>query len=238
MPSHPSRWSKSFVEYLDNRQETVELLKSTPPIERQLGERRSRQLANALYRACVVLMSSHLERYVEALVVESIDAINAGQLHANALPEQLRLRQIKAILRQAYETDKLSLIEDELRRLNADFVWFWNHHNLCAGLTASVLISDFDNPLPKRIRTLFAPFGNGDIVGPAVALDQSQDRPLIEGKVRELVEKRNAIAHTGMTTDLTREDVLVYLRCLRRFVRGIDIIVGRQIEQIIGKWPW
>jgi hypothetical protein len=43
----------------------------------------------------VVLLSSYLERYVESLTVEAIDAINNANLLVQAIPELLRVAQVK-----------------------------------------------------------------------------------------------------------------------------------------------
>ncbi|MFN8490443.1 MAG: MAE_28990/MAE_18760 family HEPN-like nuclease [Caldilineaceae bacterium] len=231
-------YSKAFFEYRQNRQEIIELLRVVPSIQEQLHSRKSSQLANALYRGSVVLMSSHLERYVEALVVEAIDAINLNKPNVNTIPPSLRMAQIRQPLRHAHEIEDIVAKTNMLRSLVTDYAWFWDSSHPCDKLRGDDLINEFDNPLPKRIRLLFAPFGNSDVVGPAISLDKSDARPLIEIKVRELVEKRNAIAHTGMTADLTREDVITYLSCSRRLVRGIDRIFGKQIQAIIGNWPW
>lgn len=238
MPLQPPNRSKAFLEYRQNRQEVIELVRIAPRVEEQLRSRKSNQLANALYRGSVVLISSHLERYVEALVVEAIDAINAARPHVNSIPPLLRLAQIRQPLRLAHETDNIEKKMSTLRALMSDYSWFWDETQTCDRLRSDALINDFDNPLPNRIRILFSPFGNSDVVGPAIGLDRSDNRRLIEGKVRELVEKRNAIAHTGMTADLTREDVITYLTCSRRLARGIDVIVGKQIQIITGDWPW
>jgi hypothetical protein len=100
------------------------------------------------------------------------------------------------------------------------------------------LISGFDNPLPNRIRELFHYFAISDVVGLAISKDTRSTRGSIEVGVRELVEKRNAIAHTGMTVSITKQQVMVYFDSVYRLAFGIDWVVGEKIEQLIGHWPW
>ena len=57
-------------------------------------------------------------------------------------------------------------------------------------------------------------------------------------KVQEFIEKRNDIAHTSTTNELTQQDVVAYLRHSRRLVRGIDVVVGKQMQRTIDMWPW
>lgn len=238
MLKRPLRYSKSFIEYLRNQREIVELIRASPTDTDQLKASKKRELANALYRGSVVLLSSHLERYLESLAVEAIDAINSAKLNVKRVPETLRLTQIKHLISKAHEAKDITKKSDAIRELISNHEWFLDDTKPCERLSGDYLISGFDNPLPKRIQDLFRYFDISDVVGLAVNLDTSEDRPLIELKVKELVEKRNSIAHTGMTTDLTRVDVVIYLRCSRRLVRGIDVIAGRQIETFVGTWPW
>ncbi|MBX7259694.1 MAG: hypothetical protein K1Y02_25280 [Candidatus Hydrogenedentes bacterium] len=195
-------------------------------------------MANALYRGSVVLLSSHLERYVESLIVEAVDAINSVNPAVSSLPEALRMAQIEQSLRVAFETKNVATRIGALKSIVQDMSWFWEDTGTCNRLRGGPLIDGFDNPLPRRINRLFESIGVGGVVGRAVGLDGSTDRGIIEVKVEELVQKRNAIAHTGMTTDLTQEDVMFYMRCSRKLVRGIDIIVGGQLQGITLGWPW
>lgn len=231
-------YSKAFVEYLRNRREVVELLRAVPPDSDQLRLRRFSELANALYRGSVVLMSSHLERYIESLIVEAIDAINSVSPRIDVVPERLRLIQIEQPLRMVYETKEIAKKTVALKTFVVDYSWFWNESQICNKLSSDPLIRSFDNPLPGKIRSLFENFGISDVVGRALALDNSRDRRRIEARVKEMIEKRNAIAHTGMTTDLTRSDVTDYLRCTRKLVRCIDVVVAQEVQNITVDWPW
>lgn len=233
-----SNRSQAFAEYLQNRREVVELLRALPPVAEQLRSRQRSELANAICRACVVLHSSHLERYVESLIVEAVDSINSAELPVVSVPEALRMAQVEVPLRAAYEVKDMNKKIGVLRTFVTDLSWFWADGEVCTKLRGEPLISGFDNPLPNRIDKLFEKLGVNSVVGRAVALDSRPDRGLIEAKVREMVEKRNAIAHTGMTTDLTHEDVRVYLRCSRRLVRNMDIIVGQHLQSLTSYWPF
>lgn len=236
--SFSARFSNSFAGYLLERREVVELLHAVPPDIDQIRSRKKSQLANALYRGSVVLLSSHLERYIESLVVEAIDAINLASPHVDTLPTSLRLIQIDQPLRAISEMKDLNKKTNAIRAFVDALAWCWEENRVCTDLKADSLISGFDNPLPNRINGMFQHLGITDIVGRAVSLDHSLDRHVIQLKVQELVTKRNAIAHTGMTTDLTREDVITYLRCSRRLVRGIDGVVGQQVQRLTSTWPW
>lgn len=238
MATAPHTFSRAFAEYKQNRHEVIEILHAAPSVNDQMGSRKKRELANALYRGSVVLLSSHLERYIESLIIESIDAINEASPPIGRIPESLMLALIEPPLRSASETKDFGKKLAKIQEFVHDHEWHWNGSATCGRLNGDLLVSGFDNPLPKRIREAFFPLGLADVVGHAVGRDTSPLRGLIEGKVRELVEKRNSVAHAGMTVDLTREDVVTYIICSRRLARGIDVTVGFAMSAIVGTWPW
>jgi hypothetical protein len=229
--------SKARGEYFRNGHEIFELLRTVPYDSDQMRSLKARELANALLRGSVVLLSSHLERYVESLVVEAVDALNLASLTADVIPEVLQLAVISEPVRQAHETKDSAKKASKLRALVDGYAWFWEATQACK-LSSEVLIRSFDNPLPERIRVILRNFGISDAVGLAVAQYENPDRRLIEAKVQELVEKRNAVAHTGMTFDLTKADVVSYLVSTHRLVRGLDVVVGQAIQDVTGAWPW
>lgn len=233
----PSVYSQAYGEFRKNQHEVIELLRASPNDVNQLASPVHRQLANALHRGSVVLLSSHLERYIETLVVESIDAINLARLPATSLPESLLLKSIEPALSTAHEATKRSKKASLLKELAGDYTWFWDDVTPCK-LSSAALVDDFSNPLPTRINRLFLVFNIDNVVGKAVGLSKDPGRAIVEAKVRELVEKRNSVAHTGMTFDVTRQDVIMYFRCTYRLVRGIDIVVGNSIQSLTRTWPW
>lgn len=232
-----SKFSQAYVEFRKNQHEVVELLRASPNDVSQLASPVKRQLANALHRGSVVLLSSHLERYIESLVVESIDAINLARLPATRLPECLLMKSIERKLYTAHMATKRAKKASLLKELAGDYTWFWDGVTPCK-LSSAALVDDFNNPLPARIDRMFLVFDINDVVGKAVGLSKDPGRAIIEAKVRELVEKRNSVAHTGMTFDVTRQDVIIYFRCTYRLVQGIDIVVGKSIQSLTGTWPW
>lgn len=236
------RYSNAFDEYVHNRYEVNEILHTAPPDGEQLTSPRRRELANALHRGSVMLLSGHLERYVESLVVEAIDAINSAAPPVNQIPEPLRMIQAEQALFDAWgssQRDRKKTMQI-IKKSVSEFPWIWSDKDPCGNLKAEFLIGEnrFSNPTPYKINEVFDYFGIGKVVSKAVDLYQSPDKGLIEIKVSELIQKRNEIAHTATASSLTRQDVIDYLIHSRKLVRAIDIVVGRQIQTITGAWPW
>jgi RiboL-PSP-HEPN len=241
--------SRSFDEYISGWREVTEILRAIPR-DRFSSRSRRPQVSTALLKGCVVLLSSHLERYVESLASEAIDVMNAISPKNHLVPRALRMLHLEQPINSisnkwpSKNSDRFDQPQrmqervEELRSLMVDCHFFFGDDELCGKLDSDLLIGDFANPSPERIIKLFRYFGINNVVGKAISLDQKPDRGILDKKVDELITKRHSIAHTGSVTDLTREDVVTYLRCSRRLVRGIDIVVGQTIEPICGEWTW
>ncbi|MEW5988565.1 MAG: MAE_28990/MAE_18760 family HEPN-like nuclease [Chloroflexota bacterium] len=244
--------SKAFAEYLENWESISDFLEVAPPDSEQLLSGKKRKLAIVIYRSCILLLSSYLERYVESLMVEAIDAINYANLFAHQIPERLRIAQVKESLNDLSLTLQKRLQKDMTRDnvtamlqksqiVSNDYGWFLDDAQQFNKLSGEPLIGEnrFSNPAPDRIDELFHQLGIDRLTGKVIGLEQGEDRRAIRDKVSEMVEKRNNIAHTGGTITVTEQDVRDYLQYSNRLVRGIDNLVGEEVQRIInGHWPW
>ncbi len=240
--------SRAFAEYVSNRQGVIELLRSAPSNTEQLASSNKRKLANVVHYSCVVLLTSYLERYVEALTVEAIDAINNGTPLLHAVPEMLRVAQVKellydlaVILQKDMTKDNILLMIQKSLSLSNDCGWFLDDSQPFGRLTGEPLIGEnrFSNPSPEKIDELFRHLGITSLVGRVIGLETKPDRGAVRDKVKEMIDKRNNIAHTGGTVTVTAQDVTAYLLYSRRLVRGMDRLVGQEVQRIIGgAWPW
>ena len=240
--------SKALTEYLNNRQSVIDLLRSAPSNADQFASSKKRKLANVVYYSCVVLLSSYLERYVESLIVEAIDAINNGSPLLQSIPEMLRVAQVKEILYDLSTTlqkdmtkDNVSQMIQKSQLLLSDCGWFLDDLQPFGKLTGEPLIGEnrFSNPSPEKIDDLFRHLGIISLVGRVISLETKPDRGAVRDKVKEMINKRNNIAHTGGTVTVTEQDVAAYLLYSRRLVRGMDTLVGQEVQKITsGLWPW
>ena len=239
MPTRHPPTSQAFKDYLQSRREIGVLVLDMPSRKPNILTPRLADLENAICRSCIVLMSSHFERYIEDLVVDFIDALNASPIPVSKLPDSLAIRQIETSIKTIADIKDRGKKLQALQDLDNHHSWFWGDQaSVCNTLQGDPLISSFDNPLPNRVRDLFRNFDISDAVGMAISKDTRSNRGVIEALVKELVEKRNAIAHTGMTVSVTKQQVMDYFDSVYRLAFGIDWVVGERIEQLIGHWPW
>lgn len=244
--------SKAITEYLENWESISDFLKAAPPDGEQLLSDRKRKLATVIYFSCILLLSSYLERYVESLIVEAIDAINYANLLTDQIPERLRIAQVKELLNDLNLTLQKRLQKDmtkdnvtamllKSRNVLIDCGWFLENGQPFRRLSGEPLIGEsrFSNPAPDKIDELFHHLGIDRLTRKVVGLDQEEDRRAVRDKVEEMVNKRNNIAHTGGTITVTQQDVLDYLDYSKRLVRGMDNLVGEEVQRITnGRWPW
>ncbi len=246
--SHRESYSSAFKEYLDNRKNILCLLKAVPTDSEQLGSIQKRRLANTIYCSCVVLLTSYLERYIESLVVESIDGINSSNLPLQSIPDSLLVVQVKESLEALTSKLQKDLTKDNVfqmvlasQQLSITHEWFLKEADVFDKLSGEPLIGEnrFSNPTPAKIDELFRHFGIGNLVGRAIGLEGKPDRGVLPDKTKEMIEKRNNVAHTGGTVVITKQDIRDYLIYSRRLARSIDLIVGQEIQKITGgSWPW
>lgn len=229
--------SRAFSELLENRREVIQLLRAVPdPIEQMRSKQRT-ALANALCRGSVVLLCSHLEGYIESLVVECVDAINANSLQVGLLPMELRIVQMEQPLRSAHEAQNQRKLE-AIRNLFSNYAWLGDDRSVTQVLASEPITRKFSNSSPKEIRKLFSFFGIPDVIGSALALDTGPNIGQVERKVAELVDKRNIIAHNAMALIVTPQQLPEYLRASVRFACYLDIAVGQGVQRLTQQWPW
>lgn len=248
MPPNNLPHSKAFAEYLANRQTIIDLLKSAPPDNEQLLSSKKRTLANGIHRSCVLLLASYLERYVESLVVEAIDALNNANLLVQSIPESLRLSQVKESLSELSLCLQKDMTKDNAAKtlrlsqsILVKYDWFLDDLRPFGKLIGEPLIGGtrFSNPSPEKVEELFRHLGINSVVGRVIGLEKKPDKSAVRDKVKEMIDKRNDIAHTGGTVTVTKQDVADYLHYCRRLVRGLDVLVGQDVQKMIGGvWPW
>ena len=236
-----SQHSIAFLEYKENWQSVFDFLDSAPRQEDQLASPQLQKLANTIYRSCVLLLSSYLEKFVETLVVESIDIINSANLVVSKIPSELRTTQIKdnieALALETQNDRNFQNIQGILlksQEILSDFEWFLDNNRIHNSLSGEPLISNnkFSNPSPDKIEELFKNLGIRSIIGKVVGVDTEPDKLNIRYKVKELIDKRNDIAHTGGTISVTEHDIKDYLNYSIRLVQGLEKIVSQELNKL------
>jgi len=131
-------------------------------------------VVRAINRSSVVLLTSHLERYLRALNEEAIDTVNALEIAGNALPEALRLQHTRTAVDLMLETewDNRSTQLEAFMRHDG---WLWGNSSK-GELEAKRLLAWMRSPYPDRIKRFFSIWGVEDVFGSITRAQHTRSR--------------------------------------------------------------
>jgi RiboL-PSP-HEPN len=191
----------------------------------KLGVKQDAATANALCRASIVLLSSHLEGYVENLADVILQRIFQRALSKQKLAPRFLYYFSKDLLDELYDTrdpDKIAMKMKVLFQRDGD-IWSTNGA-FGAQLPSDRFIADFSNPSFEKIKRFVARFGYNDYTGDLGHLLKANYQPCIN-MVDNVINQRNKIAHGDAVATATPGDVADMLRLMRQFCRATDDVV-------------
>ena len=225
--------SEALTSLLDGLDEVRDLQRANPT---PLGGMPSRpKVVRAINRSSVVLLTSHLERYLRALNEETVERINSLDVAGAQLPQAIRLHHSRAIIDRMLETqwDNRSAQLEEFALSDS---WLWS--DAPKGLLAAErLLKWMKSPSPKRILQLYRMWDVEDVFSRVTRKKHTRDRLWL--RLDELVTKRNNIAHGDVTTEATSQDVASYMAVVREFCARGDRVMSRTVARHFGTaLPW
>jgi hypothetical protein len=189
----------------------------------------------AVNRAAVVLLCAHLEGFLEDLVGELIDQLNASAPRVADVPLRLRAAHVTGEIDAiAAMTDAASRAE-RIERLFRDHGDLWLADTLIFQLRVEKITADMSNPGASDVNRLFLSVGIENALD-EVTLSDGGD-PV--KRVTEFVGVRNSIAH-GEDTKVTDDQVERYVDAVECLGRDLDSAVARHVQSITGSptLPW
>lgn len=193
--------------------------------------------AKAHGRACVVLLSSHLERYVHAVNEEAMEWLNRQSCSADRFSDDFLLTHSRGAI------DDLSKISwnkrgPALRKFVVEHAAFWGLGSNPGTLQHEQLLVWMKAPKPESLIRFYRLYGINNVFN-SVTRKQSTRGVLYLG-IRELVEKRNNIAHGDAQTEALPTDVTRYLYAVSKFSSSADGFLARALRTITAshKRPW
>ena len=225
--------SDALQSLLAGIEEVRDLQKANPTPPGGLPDRP--RVVGAINRASVVLLSSHLERYLRNVNEEAVGVINAATIGGSALPEPLRLQH------SATPIDELAVAKwnnraSMLSQLVATDGWLWGASPK-ADLDHDRILRWMKTSSPERTLRLFRLWNISDIF--SVVTRQPHTRQRMWLKLKELVDKRNDIAHGDAGAQATYQDVATYVAVVRTFCERADRVLSRTLAPYGGgNRPW
>lgn len=192
----------------------------------------------ALNKGALVLLTAHLEAFLEELYAEALAAIVAARIPSSAAPDRLKLTALRGTANDIRSSsDRAKRDDHTLRLLKRAERLGHPRKRLSAGDvdTASVL-RDFANPRPESIDWLFSNLGIVGILGRVRW--QGKSSAAVRADLERMVEKRNKIAHGELGANVYKEDVRYHRQLVERLADRLDQIVGAHVASLTQKAAW
>jgi RiboL-PSP-HEPN len=189
------------------------------------------EITRAVGRASVVLLSSHLERYIRNINEEAVSVVNATAILGSQLPQPLRLLHSKSIVEDlAATTWDNETRATKLALLAQSETWLWLPSET-GSLDHSRLLAWMKAPKSEQIQRYFRYWEIDDIFGRITYKPHTRSHLWL--KIDELVEKRNNIAHGDLSTEATQADVRTYSKVVETFCVRSDRQLGRRLGRLL-----
>jgi hypothetical protein len=184
--------------------------------------------ARVVGRACVVLLTSHLERYVRACNEEAIDFVNALGLQGNLLPQEARLLHSRRMIDELSQTQWPNRADKLTAFVQAEG-WLWAS-GPSGRLAHDRLLDWMRSPKPDELTRYYRMWGLTDIFRDITR--RAHTRSSLRLGIQELVDKRHRIAHGDVTAEATKSDVIEYVRIVETFCDRSDRALGQQLGRV------
>lgn len=187
---------------------------------------------NALIRAGVVLLSSHIQGFVEDYSDQLIDKMVADAIKINVLPDRLLFYASKSTMQKI----QTSTDPDNTIAAIRDFVLSRGHllnpaSSVGAELIGSEYKDGFGNPTVKEICRFLKRFGYDEFKRDMERRLKGQYL-IAANAVDQIVEQRNKIAHGDPVVTSTPKDFREYLDLVQRFCSHADLLANTHFRRI------
>jgi hypothetical protein len=193
-------------------------------------------LTRVIGRACVVLLSSHFERYIYAVNEEAVDRIRNSGAHSSMIPLDIRLQHSRQPIDELGATEWVQRRQG-LEALSTTEAPLWIVNGISSKLQSDRLLTWMRSPKCREIVRYYRLWGITDIF--TAVTRKPHTRSDLWLQLTSLVDKRNSIAHGDATTEATQEDIRTYRRSVVTFCSSADTVLSRRLARLFGfPRPW
>ena len=227
-----ARYTEAYSEFVARVPEVDTLCKLANEHIHSVGPLKSAGVVRALCRSGVVLLSSHIEGYVESLAEVILRRIVRNTTPKQMFASRFRYYFSKDVideLRDTKDPDKISSKIEAFFCRDKD-IWCSNT-NFEEDLPVERFISSFSTPRIDHVSAFIARFGYIDYRRDLGTHLRANFRPCIN-MVDNVVDQRNKIAHGDIVTTATPYDLAAMSQLVRMFCRSTDVVVGNWFRSI------
>jgi hypothetical protein len=182
-------------------------------------------LVNALCRGGVVLLSSHIEGYIEDLGEIAIDQVAARGVAKSAVSAEFRYYVSRDIINEIKQAPPEKVAQRIEKLLNRDGHVWDSSPQFTYALSSNIFVSDFDNPTHKRICRFFRRFGYESFERD-LAIRLRAQFPICTNMVDQVISQRNKIAHGDYALVIAPNDLTQMVSLVKTYCREADCAVG------------
>ena len=195
---------------------------------RGLFARERNGAADAINRACAVVLVAHLEGFVEDLIGDVVDALDRLGPASGDIPTIFLATHVLSDVEQIARTTDPSVRASRIERLFLDHSPLWLETRIARGrLRAQVVSAGLSNPGGKEIARVLGLLGMTDVFANVILPDGAD----AEKRMNELVGIRNSIAHGGgaKVGDIQADE---YVRSVEAVGEGLDLAAAAFIQTV------
>jgi hypothetical protein len=182
--------------------------------------------SQALYRGAVVLLSSHIEGYVEELCCLILDQIHGRSATKATFGDAFLYYFSKDIIDEIKETREPTVIAGKVKNLWSRDADIWDSAmTFSLPLPSDRFVYGFSTPKVKEIRKMMGRFGYTQFIDDLARL-LARDFDASCNMVDNVVNERNKIAHGDNSVTGTASDIEQMVRYVQLFCRGTDQVVA------------
>lgn len=190
---------------------------------------------NAILRAALVLLCSHIEGFFEDLISEALFVYVKIASEIDHIPIEILSCQVIGKTERWSSCDSVRRWEIFKECVRHPLVTK-DKAKVFSSIDPEIHTKGFSNPGTGEIETLFKSVGILSVWDNFSKLESSR---VIKGCVDAIVNRRNQIAHGQMDSTVTRTDVESYMKNIRRLVEVMDLIVKNDIcTRLSVSDPW
>jgi hypothetical protein len=191
----------------------------------------SNEHSAALCRAATVLLSSHIQGYIEDLSDVIVGSLISGSISASRIPDSFRYHSS----RKAIDSIVAVAGDSRVQKIRD----YFNEYGFLIDIEANVterfealpFKDGFGNPTVDEIKRFLRRFGFANFEG-EMRRRLRADWLVVENAINQTIDRRNKIAHGDPLATLTPRDLRQYLSLVRKFCATADSVTTKHFRSI------
>jgi hypothetical protein len=193
---------------------------------------------NALVRSAVVMLSAHVQGYVEDYADHIVHHVTTSGIDRSKLPDRLFYFAARKLIEPVQANTDPDNIIAKLREFDRNArALVLAPGPISTSLTAAPYKDGFGNPTTKEILKFFKRFGCEALEGDMKAKLKGR-YPFAKNAVDFIVEQRSKIAHGGATATTTPKEFREYLQLVDVYCSAADYLLARHFNSKLGCRLW